>query len=185
MTGICPDGNWRSRDLRPEDIEPLWADLAAPDGVRPFAAIWTFAASADQAVPLLAARLKPALAIEPKRLDSLIAHLDSKSFSARQEATHELEELAELAEAALKKALAELPSSEAQQRLGSLMRKVNGPVTSRESLRTVRAVEVLEHIGTPEARRVLQALAQGLPTARLTVEAKLSLERLRKRPAGK
>jgi hypothetical protein len=45
----------------------------------------------------------------------------------------------------------------------------------------VRAIEVLEHIGTPDANELLQTLATGAPEARLTQEAKASLERLAKR----
>jgi hypothetical protein len=44
--------------------------------------------------------------------------------------------------------------------------------------RQSRALEVLEHIGNPESRRVLLALAQGAPHARLTKEAKAALDRL-------
>ena len=47
----------------------------------------------------------------------------------------------------------------------------------------LRAVEVLERIGTPEARQVLAKLADGAPEARLTQEAKASLQRLAKRSA--
>jgi hypothetical protein len=36
----------------------------------------------------------------------------------------------------------------------------------------------LEHIGTPAAREVLQALAEGAPQARRTEEAKDALRRL-------
>jgi hypothetical protein len=46
-------------------------------------------------------------------------------------------------------------------------------------LQPLRAVEVLEHVGTPDARRLLQELAHGLPGARLTSEAQPSLRRLR------
>jgi hypothetical protein len=42
--------------------------------------------------------------------------------------------------------------------------------------------QVLEHIDTPEAKQVLQTLATGAPEARVTREAKVSLERLAKRP---
>jgi hypothetical protein len=47
----------------------------------------------------------------------------------------------------------------------------------------MRAVEVLERVGTPEARAALEDLAKGLDVARLTVEARASLERLRKQDA--
>jgi WD40 repeat protein len=54
-----------------------------------------------------------------------------------------------------------------------------GAVTDPELLRHLRAVEVLERIGTPEARKVLEELAKGEPAARVTREAKASLERWR------
>jgi hypothetical protein len=46
---------------------------------------------------------------------------------------------------------------------------------------TVTLVQVLEYIGTAEVKQVLQALAEGTPEARLTQEAKASLERLARR----
>ena len=45
------------------------------------------------------------------------------------------------------------------------------------------SVQVLEQVGTQEARRVLDGLARGAPAARLTREAKASLERIAKPPA--
>jgi hypothetical protein len=56
-------------------------------------------------------------------------------------------------------------------------------VRSPEVLRGVRAVEVLEQIDTTEGQRLLESLAQGTPEARLTQEAKASLERLSRRHA--
>jgi hypothetical protein len=50
-----------------------------------------------------------------------------------------------------------------------------------EELREVRAVEVLETIGTPAARSLLKSLAGGGSGARLTDEAGFALERLEKR----
>jgi hypothetical protein len=48
-------------------------------------------------------------------------------------------------------------------------------------LRTLRAVEILEQVATPEAVRLLGRLAAEDPGARRTREAKAALERLRSR----
>ena len=64
-----------------------------------------------------------------------------------------------------------------------MLRKLRGPVTSPEKLRLLRAVEVLEHIGTAEAVGILNSVAGGAPEALETVDAKLALARLTKRKA--
>jgi len=46
----------------------------------------------------------------------------------------------------------------------------------------VRAVAVLEWVGTKEARELLDRLAGGLADARLTREAKAAADRLRHEP---
>jgi WD40 repeat protein len=56
-------------------------------------------------------------------------------------------------------------------------------VWSAEELRTLRAIEVLERLGTAEARGLLEELARGAAEARLTGEARSSLERLTRRAA--
>ncbi|MFL5246117.1 MAG: hypothetical protein ACJ8FY_28955 [Gemmataceae bacterium] len=47
-------------------------------------------------------------------------------------------------------------------------------------LRQLRAIAVLEHIGTAEAKETLKDLATGYANARVIMEAKESLERLGK-----
>ena len=49
---------------------------------------------------------------------------------------------------------------------------------SPEQRRLSRAADVLEQIGSPEARALLAGLARGAPSANLTVEAKAALARL-------
>jgi hypothetical protein len=48
-------------------------------------------------------------------------------------------------------------------------------------LQVLRALAVLERVGTPVARRLLEALAGGAPGVRLTEEAQAALRRLAKR----
>jgi hypothetical protein len=62
--------------------------------------------------------------------------------------------------------------------------KLAGVGAKGEPLRQARAVEVLEHIATPQAREVLRQLAAGAPGAWLTREAKAALERMERKPAG-
>jgi hypothetical protein len=54
-----------------------------------------------------------------------------------------------------------------------------GPIAKGETLRRLRGVAVLEKIGTPAARRVLERLASGFERARETTDAKASLLRLK------
>jgi hypothetical protein len=50
---------------------------------------------------------------------------------------------------------------EVRRRVEQLLAKLNRPVPLPESLRVLRAVQALEQRGTPPAREMLQALAQG------------------------
>ncbi|HMF11982.1 MAG TPA: hypothetical protein VKE94_06735, partial [Gemmataceae bacterium] len=69
------------------------------------------------------------------------------------------------------------PSPETKRRLEDVRSKLTGLVLQGERLRAHRAVEVLERIGTAEARQVLQALADGAPGARITTSAQAALKR--------
>ena len=71
------------------------------------------------------------------------------------------------------------PTPELRRQATRLLEKL--AVLSGQRLQLLRAVEALEYMNTPEARRVLQATSEGEPEARLTREAKAALERLSKR----
>jgi RNA polymerase sigma factor (sigma-70 family) len=184
VTGMCPEGKWSTRDLRPGEIERLWADLGGEDGAAAYRAVWALAA-ARQAVPFLAERLRPMPGVEDKRLTRLIAELDSEQFEVRNRAAKELEQLGELAEPALRKALAGKPSVEVRRQLKLLLDQLASRNLSAEQLKAPRAVEVLEQLGTPAARQVLEELTTGAFQASLTREARASLERLARRYAAK
>ena len=70
------------------------------------------------------------------------------------------------------------PSLDTRRRLDDIRKSPALLKYSPETLQALRAVQVLERIGTAEARRLLKQLAQGLPAARLTEEAKAALNRL-------
>jgi hypothetical protein len=89
-----------------------------------------------------------------------------------------LAKLGESAHAALRKALDEQPSTEARRRIEGLLEKLEVPVTAPEELRGLRAAAALARMDRAAGRPLLEALASGVPEARLTREAKASLERL-------
>ena len=161
-----------------ERLAALWADLAAADAARAYGAIRKLTEAPTLTVRLVRERLQPAAAADPQRIARLVADLDDSEFQARDKATHELETLHELAAAALEKALAAEPPLEARRRIESLLQKVQRRQLPPDTVRALRAVEVLEAIATSEARQQLEKLAQGMAEARLTKEAKAALERL-------
>jgi RNA polymerase sigma factor (sigma-70 family) len=162
--------------LGADELRAAWEDLGGDAG-KAYRAIAALAAAPEQAVPFLAEHLHAATPPDPKRLARLLADLDGERFEVREQATRELEGLGALAEAALRQALAGKPSAEAKRRLEGLLEKLDGITPAPAEVRAVRAVEALEHAGTPEARRLLTALAGGVAEARQTREAKAALRR--------
>ena len=82
----------------------------------------------------------------------------------------------DVAEPLLRRALKE-PDLETRLRVQNILSKLRSP--SGRALQALRAVEVLERIATPDARRLLARLARGEPQARLTREATASSQRLK------
>ena len=159
-------------------VESLWGDLAGEDAGKAFQAVLGLAAAPKQAVPFLGERLKPAARVDAQKIDGWIADLESDKFAVRQEAIAHLVKTGEQAVPALQKVLGAQPTIETRKRVEELLDKLTGGALSAEQLRLVRAVEALERAGTPEARQVLQALAQGAPGALPTREAEGALGRL-------
>jgi RNA polymerase sigma factor (sigma-70 family) len=177
LTGRLEGGKLRPANLSQNDLELAWTDLRGDSGARAYAALWALAASPKQALPLLRDALPRAAAPEAGRVAQLIADLDDDDFNKREKATDELVKIGEPAEPALKKALEGKPSVEMRRRLEYLLERMRESPGSGERLRQARALEVLEVMGTPEARAVLEGLAKGAADAWLTREAKAALAR--------
>ncbi len=168
--------------LGPEGVAKAWADLAGADAARAFRARGALVLAPEEAVAWLQGRLQRAAPADPERLRLLLADLGSKRFAVRDKAQAALEGIGDLAEGALRRALADATTLEVRRRIEGLLARLRRPVTQPEALRSVRTVAVLEDIATPAARALLAALAAGAPDARLTREARASLGRLQLRP---
>ena len=166
--------------LTPQEREALWTDLASADSSRAYRAIWAMVREPQDCLPFVKERVKPVPKAGVGRIAQLIESLDDDNFTVREQATAELNRLGEVALPSLRKAMTISVSPEVRRRIEELLEKFGGPAPPPEVLRALRAVEILEHIGSSEARQVLRAVSQGAPEARLTQDAKASLERLAK-----
>jgi hypothetical protein len=169
----------QSKPCTAQDAAARWDDLAGLGGTRIDDAVWALARSPDVALPLLREKLRPANAPSPEMLAPLVSDLVHDEHAKRQAAAHCLQSLQEPAETALRAARKKECSAEARRALDLVLESFADK--SPETLQRIRAVEVLERIATPEARKLLDTLAEGAPQARLTREAKAVVERLERR----
>jgi RNA polymerase sigma factor (sigma-70 family) len=167
--------------LGPEAAAKAWADLASTDAPRAFRARGALANAPEEAVRLCKEHLRPIRPADAQKLRRLLADLESDQFAVREKAQAELEELAELAEPALRRALEGKPTLEVRRRVQAVLERLRGPVTRPEMLRSLRAAAVLEDVGTPAANSSSSRRAAGAPEARLTREAGAALTRLGRR----
>jgi Tol biopolymer transport system component len=171
--------------LAEKELAECWNALAGSDGAAAQLAIGRLVRAPDQAAPWLAKYLKPAPkadAQQTKAVQDWVAKLDDDDFDTREKAVEELAKFGATAAPALQKALDDNPSAEVRQRIGGLLEKLGKPGNHPEDLRGVRALEALELIATPEAKKLLEGLTEGAPEASLTREAAASCRRLAKRP---
>jgi hypothetical protein len=158
-------------------LEALWIDLASEDAAVADKALRALEERPAQAVAFLARNLRPALPVEQDRLTKLIAQLDNNEAANRDQAAAQLSEIGEQAVPALRKA-SESPSLEVRRQAQRLLERLDRAVVTGPCARPVRAVELLERIGSAGARKLLTALAAGAAQARLTQEAQAALKRL-------
>jgi WD40 repeat protein len=161
-------------------FDSLWHALAGsgPEAHRAYQAVRALASFGDGAVHRLGARLRPVRAPTPERINQLLKQLDAHRFAVREAASAELEELGDWAEPAMRRFLASSPSPEARRRGGAVLeRRARGTLPPHQ-LQALRAIEVLQRIGTGDALRVLSTLTKGCPEARVTREARATLRRL-------
>ncbi len=162
-----------ARDLTRAQFDALGADLAR-DARTAYRAVSLLAASPARSVPLLDTHLHP-VAVDSKRIEKLLADLDDDRYEVREKASTELPKYLCSGEPKMRRVLADKPPLELRRRLENILAEPKFPTA--EKLRMRRAIAVLERIGTPEARRILEKLSKGA-AAPETREAQRALQRL-------
>jgi hypothetical protein len=161
----------RPPTLTDAEMEDLWNDLAEADAFHAYRAAVCLGAEPARALALLRRHLEPVPAGDSKRIAGLIAELNNPNAGARRKAMGELRKLGEAAYGALAQLNDNRPA--VQMLLGRLESKVNTP----QRLRAVKAIAILERIGSPEAKALVEKLAGGAAGVPLTVEAKAVVDR--------
>jgi hypothetical protein len=161
-----------------KEVQAAWDDLALADAEKAFKAVRTMAAAPAESVPLIQRGLWPAAVIDDETVKRLLTDLDAKQFEDRERATRELKALGDRAERPLRDFLAGTTSAEARRRVEHILEAFDRPVSSPDRLRELRAVEVLERVGTETARSEQRRLAGGAADAGLTRDAAAALRRL-------
>ncbi|HEY7154650.1 MAG TPA: WD40 repeat domain-containing protein [Gemmataceae bacterium] len=165
--------------LSAKQLQTLWADLIGTGASQAYRAMWQMTLAPKQSLPFLDEQLRRIArrdAEQQKKVARLIADLDDDQFAVREWAAGELEKMGSWIEPALRQALEGKLSLEVRRRIETVLEKVAG--WSGERLRTLRALEAIEHMNAAEARRLLESLAKGTPQGWLTEEARKSRKRM-------
>ncbi len=159
--------------LDPKELDRLWNDLRS-DAPTAYKALAALLGAPKEAAAFLKNHVLPTQNPNVERIKLLLNRLDANDFQTREAAERELAKLDEGAEAALRDTLAGKPSAEMRSRSQRLLAAIEKDEPYADGLRALRAVQVFEQIGSPDARTVLKGLADGSP-GRLSRVAKLAL----------
>lgn len=166
--------------LSAAEMTGLWKDLASSDFSKADAAWRRLAACGDNAVPFLKEQIKP-ISMPPldmKHVAKLIADLGHDKYTYREKANKELLAHGELVITPLQKLLDNPPSEEARARAEKILKKIKEPVLTPQRVQVLEAIEMLEIMHTPDARKLLEEIAQETLIAQFRQDALLALERL-------
>jgi WD40 repeat protein len=167
--------------LAADERAKQWEALTDPDGSKAYQAMVKLASDPDGFIAIAKSELKPAPA-GPKADDlaPIFRDLDSKTFTIREAASAKLNGFGEGAIALVRAHLEIEVSAEVRERLKRFLEKCEGPASLPTRLRQSRSVEVLEHLGTAEAKSLLDALSRG-GASHLTTDAIGALRRIQSR----
>lgn len=160
----------------PAQVERLWASLAQ-GAESANVAVWALASEPKLALDIISRNMTEPAAPKLRAIMELIAELDHDKFTIRERATRDLKAWGELARDQLLRARAETQSAEKVRRIDLLLKTLGGDVPSFRK-RSIRSLEVLERIGGPEAKRLVERMSK-LSDAHITDEARRTLERLK------
>jgi len=167
------------KPLAAEELPRLWDDLATADPKAGWRAVHRLIDDLDRTVPFLVERLKPASVPDASTAKKLLAELDSPDYRTREAAMRRGFEMGNAGKPFVDAALKDASEPEVRKRLEDLRKMFKDDDPPRgDDLRRLRALAVLERAGMKAARTKIEEMANGLPAARVTLEARHVRDRL-------
>jgi len=177
---------WRSRplssNLSDADLATHWNRLRNATAEEAYRSKWALVGDPKKTVEFLRARLPSTTPISAEQIKTWVADLDANQFSAREKAQRQLHDHFDQTEGQLRRDLAKTTSAEVRNRINHIFNANLAAIPGPNMLRDLRANEVLEQIGSPEARDLLRRLANQPVATRTSRDAAESLKRLEARP---
>ena len=172
---VCRNHKLQTADLGLPEQDRLWNQMADIDAAAAYAAQQRLARAPSQAVCLCQARFFNTRQTSSEQIQRWITQLDDEEYEVREKASRNLENVEIEAAHALQTALKGNCSPEARRRMEALLEILKG---KDFRIRPLRAVELLEQVGTAKAVDVLRELEKKTGDAALRDEVRQSLRRL-------
>jgi WD40 repeat protein len=163
--------------LTAEQRAQLWAVLRSEAPAKASAATEQLALGGEAVLAHIRRDVKP---VDAALFARLLKDLDADVFETREKAMAGMKARGRAYENMLRKELKGKPSLEVYRSIEKLLAELPEAVEG-DHLRELRAIELLELLGTDEAKKILKTLASGAPDAELTQRAKAALARLTRR----
>ena len=160
-----------------EQLKDLCTTLGNADARKAYDALCTLAASPTGVSTYVINRIRSRFRYERDQVEKWIAQLDDDQFAVRENATRKLEEFGDRAEPDMQLALTRSSSLEQRRRVQLLLILLHTSAPPPDRIFAFRTVELLERIGTAEAREGLQMIAKESPKL-IRRNAEAALQRL-------
>ncbi len=167
--------------LAEKELPVLWERLREKDAEQACRILGRLMRSPEISAAFLKRRLLSRKGMGSARLRAWIAELDDADFHKRETASRELAKHLPTAEPLLKECLTNKPSLEMRRRIENLMCLMESQSLSAETIRDLRALEVLERFGLAAIEDIARELAEGNYDPHIVVAAKEARQRLKMR----
>src|SRR5262249_52418903 len=179
LTETLPRPEQSPVNLTERQLDDCWTQLGSTEARMLWPAMDRLVATPSATVALLREKLKPEPAPDPTQVARWIADLGNPRFKSRDKATRALAALGSRVGPALAAAIQTESNAEARHRIEQLLQVLRDGISVTQ-LQPLRAIEVLERIRTPEAKRVREVFITKSSEDDLNREPEFAPKRMRK-----